>query len=464
MGGPEMNWRKATIHVLLVGMETSWFLPWAVLLAGGIGDFTLLEVALGVAALMLLALLVSLWVSATSLNLFQQQGVIFVTALLTAFLLVRFAIYGGYPLFQMSWLAAMSASLARALVAFPPEGALFILVFYLWWRGVSLSHRSLSSASVGFSFRAGVLMLLASSPVAILLPSFDARIPVLAFFFFGLLALAIARIGEAGLSSASDWRYWMAVLMVASALVLAAGVAFSSVYSLRGFQTLLRWLSPLTDLLGKVVFALLVLIGRALEPVMLWLIEYFRNLPVERRLQPVPPWGLKEAARPTAPVAIPGFIQWALKAFAMVIVLFLIWVAFSFVWGARKKEGKGLVREERERLPASLMPMVKEALRRIPKAVFPQPLTLPSDEVRAIYARLLQFSAERGFPRQPSQTPYEYLGVLERAFPRFRSELAAITEAYVDVRYGGAGLSPSRLEYVRRCWERLRPVFAGRGA
>ncbi|RLC78836.1 MAG: hypothetical protein DRI61_09150 [Chloroflexi bacterium] len=450
-----VNWRKVSLYLLLVAMEMSWLLPWVMALGGGIAGFSPWETALVMAGVMLLALTTSYHLSRSSLNLFQQQVVIILSSLLTAFLLIRFGLYGRYPFSQMAWLEAIRASLSNAVEEFPPEVVLLFLVFYLWWRGTSLSHKSLSFHTVGFSFRLGVLMLLISTPLAFFASGFDARIPVVLFFFFGLLALAMARIEEVGLSSAVDWRYWVGVLTGASVLVLVAGSVLARVYSLRGFHTLFHWLSPISSFGGKLLFGLFVLIGRLLEPIFQWIIGLFKNLPSNVRTRPsIIPFG--GGSRVGEGVTLPAFLQWVLKGLAVVLVLFLVWLAFTWVWGIRsQEEGEGIT-EERERLPRQVKIELREALKRIPRVKLPPRLKpLPADEVRAIYANLLRLAAERGVPRQPSHTPYEYLPLLKSAFPGFQEELAAITDAYVKVRYGNLAIPASQMEYVRLCWEKL---------
>jgi hypothetical protein len=81
--------------------------------------------------------------------------------------------------------------------------------------------------------------------------------------------------------------------------------------------------------------------------------------------------------------------------------------------------------------------------------------------IRMIYRELLRLMAEFGFPRRPWETPYEYLKVLEEAFPSVRTELGFITEAYVMARYGADFPSLDMLMEVRRNWEKAIEVFSG---
>jgi hypothetical protein len=76
--------------------------------------------------------------------------------------------------------------------------------------------------------------------------------------------------------------------------------------------------------------------------------------------------------------------------------------------------------------------------------------------IRKIYANMTRLAERQGFPRQPAQTPYEYLPALAHAFPDCQAEASAITEAYVKVHYGEAPENISELKHIRECWQRIR--------
>jgi len=76
--------------------------------------------------------------------------------------------------------------------------------------------------------------------------------------------------------------------------------------------------------------------------------------------------------------------------------------------------------------------------------------------IRLIYARLLKKSAGLGEPRAPSATPIEFMDNLEKIFPGSQDELATITHAYVQVRYGELPETRRQVEEVESAWELVR--------
>jgi len=75
--------------------------------------------------------------------------------------------------------------------------------------------------------------------------------------------------------------------------------------------------------------------------------------------------------------------------------------------------------------------------------------------IRKIYANMARLAERHGFPRQPAQTPYEYLPTLGLAFPDCQAEATAITEAYVKVHYGEVPESLRDLQQIRECWQQI---------
>jgi hypothetical protein len=65
-------------------------------------------------------------------------------------------------------------------------------------------------------------------------------------------------------------------------------------------------------------------------------------------------------------------------------------------------------------------------------------------------------ATEAGYPRDKTQTPYEYLVTLHQAFPASEDEFTLITEAYVNAHYGQVPDSHEEIQRVRDSWERAR--------
>ncbi|HSO29724.1 MAG TPA: transglutaminase domain-containing protein [Candidatus Sulfomarinibacteraceae bacterium] len=72
------------------------------------------------------------------------------------------------------------------------------------------------------------------------------------------------------------------------------------------------------------------------------------------------------------------------------------------------------------------------------------------------WGSLGRWAARFGFGPRPSQTVYEYAGVLGNAVPGMRPELSTVARAKVEIAYGRQVLGPDRLRAVAEAHRRLR--------
>jgi hypothetical protein len=67
----------------------------------------------------------------------------------------------------------------------------------------------------------------------------------------------------------------------------------------------------------------------------------------------------------------------------------------------------------------------------------------------------MELSEDLGRPRNPAKTPLEFLPSLNELFPALDVELARITQAYLQVRYGELPETRQEVEEVEKAWARL---------
>jgi hypothetical protein len=83
----------------------------------------------------------------------------------------------------------------------------------------------------------------------------------------------------------------------------------------------------------------------------------------------------------------------------------------------------------------------------------------PRERVLFYYYSLLRRARERGFGRQPAQTPHEYERVLEARLEQAGAEARALTEAFEETRYSAHPVGPEAVRRARAAWERLRAAL-----
>jgi hypothetical protein len=82
-------------------------------------------------------------------------------------------------------------------------------------------------------------------------------------------------------------------------------------------------------------------------------------------------------------------------------------------------------------------------------------------DVRGIYRRLLWEASRSGFARRTFETPVEYSGRVGRQFPAGREQLDALTEMYLDARYGEINAQEDQLDNANGLWKTLRGLLRG---
>src|SRR6185295_3648991 len=77
------------------------------------------------------------------------------------------------------------------------------------------------------------------------------------------------------------------------------------------------------------------------------------------------------------------------------------------------------------------------------------------------WGSLARLAARLGIGPRPSQTVYEYAGVLGDEVPAVRVELTTLARAKVEVAYGNRDLAPDRLRRIAEAYHRLRLALLG---
>lgn len=415
------------------------------------------------AALMIFAIYSSRLILNSNLPLARQQGTLVVIALVSILLTIRATLFSNYGLFDLSWLARMPGAIGNLFIVFSPETLLIIMGVFAWWRGVSLAQASLDFESVGFRFRWGVLML----ALLALINTFFGRIDIsgllFAFFFFGLLAVALARQEDVGRSQSNVSLplkgSWLVVLAGSALLVLALGILLASLLTPQGVRALFDLLKPIEPLLVLLLYLVLLVISFFVElvyNVVLWLLQRFGMSNAGRPPVPTPPrppiLTPQEATDFSAFAAYWDPIRVACAVLLFAGVLLMLALSLNQLQKRQREAGN----ETRESVPVSVELNPFRRLRNL----FRRPHVEFDDSgiasIRRIYANLVRLATQRGFPRREAETPYEFMRELRAALPGVELEERAITEAYVRVHYGEYEPTPDEVARIREAWERIK--------
>jgi len=416
------------------------------------------------------------------ISLFWLRGVLSgLVALLGWLLAVKIWLFPHTPLSSAAWLAKAFGALPR-VTALPPPAVLFLLTFFIWWRGVSIGSSHLDFRQFAARFRWQLLLLAAGVTLLATIAHETNTTVVWLFFAAAGFTFALKRMEDVGeVAGRTGRRFdlrWLFVLAGISGVLLLLGALLELVFTDRHIAALGRALSPLLWLLGQatkwVIWGLL----RLFSPLLTWVIHTLAPggviLPTPTPQSPhnVP------AGNPVGGYPAPAWLHVLLRAggYALLAALFL-GVAFFIVLALYKQWQESRVIEETHTALAEEKALIgdagtvlaagREKLRRLwerLRHLRGGAELLAAISIRNIYANVTRLAAQQGYPRRPAETPYEYLAKLRQAFPGRADALRRITEAYVQVEYGHVPTGRGTLAALRQDWQQIRRGVATKEA
>jgi hypothetical protein len=407
-----------------------------------------------------------------SLRPATRSGLLGVGMLVSGLLVVHRLFHAETRLLGSAWLVSIFSGLRKGAPSH--EVFVFLLVLFLWWRGLVLAQRRLDGDSVAFRFRLGLVMIAVTTALGGSMLPWPYHRFVFVFFFASLLGIALARAEEIGQrcggSQSPFGLGWLATLVAAGMVVLLPAGGLAALLTGENIGLLLvPALQVLRIVLLGVVYALAWIAQTVIAP----LLAFFQQHELGRALEGitrrmVSPEVPEMEVQPQQSLFTAEQLALARTVGVMVgVLLVLLLVALSLrrlrarpgwrrdeeresVWeSAYLRRGlRDLLRRGRHRLDGVAAALSRSRLGRLFAAM----------TIRRIYAHMGALAAERGYPRAPYQTPYEYLPALEQAFPASRDEAVRITEAYVAVHYGEVPERPEDLATVQAAWGCIRKV------
>ena len=465
-----MDWVREISYLALLGMEASILYPWQ----ATIHDW------FGYRGMPFWALCLLLWVlywvagllNCTELAADRKQAITAGLVIVSALLNIRLFAYPDYNLGQIEWVGEMADHLFTT-ERIAQELILILLTFIAWWRGITAARQEYDTPTVWFHFRVGVIGLFAYLLLAIVSKPIDVTWVLMAFFFFGLVSIALARIQELGGIRASTLgsRRWLAVLGGATLGSLALGLLTAMIFSRRVLQAVLGWFKPLWDRLGQLLWWAAMAIFYILVPLFEWAMSWLQRelsssgeegetlfgSPVTSPLV----WGDPAATSEWFPICQSVFV-------GLVILIGLLLVARLIRKLTQRDNEDGDLERESLLSNVNLMDELRKGLQDRLAQVrdlfnqFGDRHQRSIASIRKIYASMVDLAQEAGYPRDPAETPYEYRDTLYAAFPGAEASVDAVTEAYIRTHYGEVPDTREEMKEIVAHWQTIQAHVAPR--
>lgn len=431
--------------------------------------------------LMLLPFNLSRLMGEIGLSAERQRTIMVFALLLTLFFTLQTLLYDATSLFDFSWTAEFLSHLGESgNLLWLRDLAIFLFSVFMWLRGIFLVGRKFEINRAGLRLRVGGLII---APLVIWFSNgrllWDTSSFLLLFFLSGLACIALVRAEEISNErvQASPILHprWFSTVLAASLLIIFIAGTLTALITGDTGSSVFGWFSPLwaaislgstvigitityfafplLDLVFAILIPLLQLlrqIGTAVVGFILWIISLFLGDP------PPPP----ESAPPAAPTFAPtpgdlglGDLSQNSDIFALLLMLAVVLLVSLTLTRLYKQaqlasqNGATITHdeEEEEDTPG------KKLLRRL--GLWRGWRAAAS--IRRVYRQMCQAATAVGYPRSESETPYEYLKTLAKAWPENTADSRLITQAFVKIRYGELPETPEELEAILQAWQRL---------
>ncbi len=487
----KFDWLAVIFYPLaVILMEAFWIYPWLVWL-GGWPIYSEQRPVLSLASV-IIVLAVSLLVTRVVLRqkwpMWTAQSVIVGGGLVAILLALGVEYSEGYGFLSGGWFAHAGRILWHIFENTHTIVAALPVLLYLWWRGINLGQTTTYFKDIYRSFLLGMVALIvliiiwqisAGSDDFVALGA-DVGLNVIAFFFFGLIAIAVCHLytmrstmpkEEAALTSVKRWLPIMLGLVGSMAVV---SFIVASVFSEEFFTAIGHGAGVFFGFLGKIFNYILIPFNYVFDAIF-WVLRFLLEL--IRSDQPFQPEGSGNMSFPAATTVTRGdlpeaavlAIKWVVIAVIVAVVIFILVKAISRITARRSREDIEEIHESlwswrgfRDDL-ALLFSMMGNRFKRKRTPVVPQkPLdddTSRRLNIREIYRHLLREAARSGLARRRHETPGEYSGRLEKSVPDGSESLEQVTDLYINVRYGETSVPEERVDNANVLWRALRGLL-----
>lgn len=487
-----MDWLATMFYPLaVILMEAFWVSP----LLNWIGNWPLFRLerpALGLVSI-IIVLAVSLFttriVSRQNLPMRWIQAIIIGFGAIVMLLVVATEYRDGYAFLSGAWFTHTGEVLGDT---FSEPGTIIVAIIavcYLWWRGIVLGQSTTYFKDIYRSFVIGMAVLIvliifwkiSDAITTITSPGTGLGLNVIAFFFFGLLSIAICHLyvmrstmPKEDASLTSVWR-WMPVMLGVIGGMVLIGFLIASILSPDMMENIGKGMSILGDALGtlfKWILTPIVYLFQGIAMLIVWIMKQFNRGSSGFSVNNSnigPAWG--EINTADTPAWIGEAAKWT--AIIIIVAIVILIMAKSIAkYRARKTQ------EEIEEINESLFSWknLKDDLKLFLKMLGDKfqrkakPHVTPFDpddtsrmDIREIFRHILWEGNRSGVARRPYETAAEYAYRLESAVPEsvepagiVKESLGGIKDMYEEVRYGETALSEPRVDKANSFWQTVK--------
>jgi hypothetical protein len=480
------DWLATVIYPLaVVLMEVFWVYPWLVWL----GIWPMFAESRPVLSLGSVAITLTLSLLVTRLTIRQKwplwriRSVIVGGGLVVILLVLAVDYRAGYGFLSGEWFEHIFQVLGTTLSH--PHTIVFAIpvLLYIWWRGIILGQTTSYFRDIYRTFILGMAAIIAliivwqisSTSGRFSEPGADIGWYILAFFFFGLISIAVCHLylmrssmprEEARLTSV--WRS-LPMMLVVIIVVVLLGFGVASIFSPELFESIGHAFNTVGGFFGKILSYILtpiIYVAGWLVRLVVYILSLLRGN--QEQQPPTEPGGPPEWGDITPADIPPGVteaIKWFVVAIIVGLVLFILYKAVSRIRARGARDAIEEIHESlfswkglRDDLKGWLGSLFKRRGEPIKQYHFDENAKGELD-IREIYRHLQWEGSRSGLPRRHYETAAEYYARVRQAAPEGDEPLKNITGEYENVRYGEIIVPQERVHNTNNLWQKLKQVL-----
>jgi hypothetical protein len=474
VAGPDSFWDtvQRLLPVTRATLEFCWLYPWIVVIGGGLYGGTAPLLSGGWAFALLIGAQLSVRPVLHRAGPLRRARLALVGAgTLLGLAAIHQLYFADTPIWHLAWVGALLRATHDILPEVPRPVTAALVASLLWWRGLVLGIREVGAMEVEQAYKTGVGMVVLYLLAAAIYgdtQGFAAAGPelpgsMLAFFFLGLSALALARLAtiwdrvRADDRSQVPGRAWLLLVIGVVGLILlvastAAGLAAADVS--RYLVVALRPLLPLLELVFIVLFFVASIIVRVAIAILSRIPR--REIPTVGQ----PPAFFDDLLRRLREIEMnPQVVEGARWGMVLgLLALLIIGMAVTIVILRRREKRKD--EDERESVWSAremLAGLGRLLLRvRRPRGPREERAVPEATAIRRVYRDLLRLGEDQGARRPAWATPREHDPALRRVLPDATGEVETLTWAYERARYGRWRPSAREVQEAEAALERAK--------
>ena len=485
------DWLATVFYPLaVILMEAFWVAPWLSWI--GVWPF-FSEISPGIKHLasVIIIIVVSFVITRIftrrNLSLWTIQLIVIGTGFLTMLLVLAVEYADGYVFLSGGWFAHVGQVLGDTFRSPSTIVVAMPAIVYLWWRGIRLGQSTSYYSDIYRSFLIGMAALIAliifwqisAASGSIPGPGSEIGMNVIAFFFFGLLAIAISHLysmrnampkEEARLTSV--WR-WLPVMLGVIGGMIIVGFGVASVISPDLISSIGSAANAVLSFLWTVLGYILVPFFYIIQGLMIafrWFIGLFGKgeLPSQETSGNLTPTQVPVAGTAEIPPVVVLVLKWLAVAVIIAVVVFILTKAIARYRDRRAREDIEEIRESlfswralRDDLKELFKSMGQRFRQKPPQA---PPYRFDEDatgrlDIREIFRHLQWEAGRSGIPRRPHETALEYARRIEHVVPDSSVPLNDLTGMYENVRYGETSPPEEKVDSANSLWQTLKGLL-----